>query len=187
MRFIGEDPSIPEGFMEKYLSGLLAFIDGGSVLNGTAHLNNTVFQYSFNLNNPKKAKIDGDIYLSDFEFSSENTDKQLKSLSISVTYDSNETISMLLDAVSPILSRKKVPSAKITLVNDEQCISFKHAVFTPQPEASHEPALEGQSSEKVIKKGSGKKQASETENNGASSSSYEEIKSGEATIPNAEQ
>lgn len=183
MRFIGEDPVIPEGFFDLYLSHLLGFAEKSEVLNGSIHFNNTVFQYSFNAGMPKKPKIDNDILLSDFNFSGENVEKTLKSLNLSLTYDSSDTVSTLLDAVEPILARKKVPSAKIALGSDEQSISFKHGVFIPQPDSANENSAEQKTAEQTPKKQAGKRQVSDDSSSPSPSNAYASAKSGEEIPP----
>lgn len=180
MRFIGEDPVIPEGFFDSYLSPLLIFAEKSAVLNGSIHFDNTVFQYSFNANNPKKPKIDSDILASDFVFSSENKDNALKSLNLSITYDSSDTVATLLDAVDPILARKKVPSAKIALGSDEQSISFKHGLFSPQPESQTDTTTDQKAAEQSTKKQNGKRQP--PEETLATSSAYANAKSGDEAL-----
>lgn len=185
MRFVGEDPVIPENFFDSYLQHLLNFAEMSDVLNGSIYFNNTVFQYSFNAGSPKKAKIDNDISLTDFNFSSDNTDKKLKSLSLSLTYDSSDTVATLLDAVESILSSKKVPSAKIALGSDEQSISFKHGFFSPQTDSVADGKADQKLPDQATKKQGGKRQ--NQDDSAPLPNAYASAKSGEEIPPVTEQ
>lgn len=136
LRFIGHSLKIPSEF-HSYLDAITKLCSGNGELSGGMSLGDVYVQYQYNSDATKKAKkFSNDVNL---QHLTDGKSAEFKAVILGLTFEDNEIIPTLFEAVSGVIANERIPSARFE-IDENNTIGLKKTPFAQEAISATEQA-----------------------------------------------